>query len=353
MNSRQSEFKRIVGAIFLGLSWFSNSCSVGGNSHLTQADTHSSKETGTESTIQANTGASDSTVPTTAMDTSEGAHSTQADSANVETNTSLFHSTSATSGSGAETSMGGEESISSDTSAGPPETGAASASSSSGGVSTGETSCDGLSAIQGDVWLVVAADKAILSGIECLDGTLNVSGTVGDLSGLESLQIITMDLAFVNEGPLAHASGLSALNVIGGSLEVVVNSELEDFLGMENLKIIGSNFRADSGLKTLNGLQNVVHIGGSVFIGSVNTQTIPSLVSVKALGGVNELYGHLKIFGAGISSLEGFDQLTKIGGDLSIIGNQLLPTCSAKALADKTSPGEVQIGGNLADECGK
>lgn len=335
--------KRIAVSIPLVLALALNSCNIGVTSHLTESNAEPTN-TVTDS-MGASTGSGvltgeGSTVPTT----TEGMDSGGTDSTSNWVSTSLHSTTGSSSTDGAGTF--------STTNARLPDMGTSGSSSSSTMDTTGDASCEGLSTVQGEVWLVDAADKASLKGVECVDGNLKVSGTVANLSGLESLQIITMDLTFLNDGPLVHADGLSALSVIGGSLEVVIDSELADFSGMENLKSIGNNIRVDSGLKSLDGLQNVSYIGGSVFIGNVNVKTIPSLVSVSALGGVGKLNGHLKIFGAGITSLEGFSQLTDIKGDLLIIGNPLLPTCSAKSLADKALPESVQIEGNLADQCG-
>lgn len=332
----------------------STSCKPGAISSVTQTDGLATEGTG--STVpQAETGASGSTSLTSASITDgEETHTNS-----VTSPTGSSTSTKATSDSGlgassdAETGFSSETISSTETSMGPLDTGGGPASSTTGDVTTtGEVSCEALTMIQGDIYLEFAADKKVLEGIECLDGTLVPMGTIGNLSGLENLQIITGNLVFVNEGPLAHANGLSALSMIGGELAVVVDSELEDFSGMENLKFIGGDIRVSSGLKTMNGLQNVKHIGGSIFIGTIMVQKVPSLISTKALSGLDELGGSLQLYGTSVNSLEGFEQLEKIDGDLDLVFNPLLPTCIAKSFAEKTTPKDVQIVGNLADDCG-
>lgn len=274
------------------------------------------------------------------MDTSTSGSSTSSNS----TNSTWSHSASTT-----ESISSSEINPSSESRGEGPETG----ENSSGDVDTmDDTDCRGLSAIKGEVWLEFAADKETLNGIECLDGDLYVLGTVGDLSGLENLKIILGDLNFANEGPLINAEGLTSLKRIGGLLQVGIYSGLEDFSGMENLESIGLGLYIWTGLKSVNGLQGVHHIEGSIFIGAEGVEGVPSFVSTKGLGGLKELGGSLRIYGTSIASLEGFEQIGKISGLLSLVDNQFLPTCIAKSLAEKTSPEEVKIKGNLADECG-
>lgn len=227
----------------------------------------------------------------------------------------------------------------------------ASSTSSTGGdeTMTGEGYCAGWSTINGDVWLEVPGDKEVMKGIECLEGTLYALGTVGDLSGLDTLQLISGGLVFANDGPLIDAKGLSALRRIQGPMSVVIDSGLQDFSGLEGLESIGGII-VQTGVKSFNGLEGVTEVS-NIFIGQPYVQGVPSFVSAKGLGDLSKLE-NLTIYGTSLSSLDGFEQIETITGDLTVIGNSSLLTCSAKALAEKVSPKTVSIVDNLADKCG-
>lgn len=325
----------------VSLVLLANSCTSGTSASATGAGTDDLATGDAQGNPVTEGGDSGSTVPTTAAGTTE---------AEATTSTSA----EPTGGTGAGAASDVETSLSSGESMWPVDSGETSAGSSSGGMdtTTGAASCEGLSTIQGDMWLELPADKAVMSGVECLDGNLYVLGTVENLSGLEALQFISGDLVFANDGPLPDALGLSALKAVGGSLVVVADSQIKDFSGLESLKSIGDNLQiSTSGLTTLNGLQGVSSIANNIGIGDIR-QNVPSLLSLEALSGVTELTHDLLIYGTGIATLEGLQNLKDIGGVLEIVGNHSLPTCTATSFAEKTSPSKINIKANLADGCG-
>lgn len=148
-----------------------------------------------------------------------------------------------------------------------------------------------------------------LSQITKIHGSLIFDYVGADLKGLQNLEMIGADFemeycgfnSFVGLGNLesisgrfflsrtnvSNLNGLGGLKSVGGAFYCKEMVDLKNLTGVENLTSIGSLFLSGgtpghSGLITLDGLQNLKHVGGSIDVFSN-----PSLESIAALQFLN------------------------------------------------------------------
>lgn len=132
---------------------------------------------------------------------------------------------------------------------------------------------------------------------------------------------------------ISSLTGLNVLTFIGGSFTIGSynnnNPNLTNLTGLENLANIGGSFSItnNSVLTSLTGLENLVSIDSSFIIGRWlplwGTIDNPLLSSLSALNNLTFIGGNLSIWGNGnLTSLTGLENLTSIGG-LSIAGTSL------------------------------
>nr|NQU90819.1 T9SS type A sorting domain-containing protein [Bacteroidota bacterium] len=169
---------------------------------------------------------------------------------------------------------------------------------------------------------------------------------------------------------ITNLDGLDVITSIGGTLSIWKNGLLTDLGGLENLTTIGNNLNIGKEqpggvggnlvFATLNGLENLSHIGGWLIIynnpaltniSSLNNLTFlggdmvvaeTALTSLSGLENLNVIYGGLTIGDSqgNLTSLAGLDNITSIEGDL------LISNCAG--LIDLSALSNLQnLGGNF------
>ena len=151
------------------------------------------------------------------------------------------------------------------------------------------------------------------------------------LEGLEQIDSLPGCLIITADNGLSNLNGLDGLEYIGECTNVFVanyilptsigmfvgwnvtwyGQALENLEGLENLKHIEGNvlFVENFGLTSLNGLNNLESIGGSLYLGITSYDSYGYLIS---LGNYD------------LQDLQGLESLTTIGDGLYVVGNSSL-----------------------------
>ena len=186
----------------------------------------------------------------------------------------------------------------------------------------------------------------------CLNiGNYNIgTGSLKDLTGLDSLVSIGSDLIIVNNQRLNDLTGLRGITSIAGYLRILGNDSLENLVGLENISSVGEslhiwytkNLHSTAGLESLSvvegdfsivvndklknllGLESLASIGGYFYLWLND-----SLDSFVGLENLDSIHGNFHISdNLFLSSLSGLNNLTSIGEWFSISGNYRLENLS-------------------------
>ena len=140
--------------------------------------------------------------------------------------------------------------------------------------------------------------------------------------------------------------------VLAGDFAIRSQEDLNELvrLGGHSFSIAGDLSVEASPLVTLAGLENLTRIGGDLSIGSLGASN-EALISLAGLESITSIGGFVSIFGnAALTSLTGLENLASIGGDLSIRRSGVLTDSSAQAFADRLVAGgftgSVTVSGN-------
>ncbi len=168
------------------------------------------------------------------------------------------------------------------------------------------------SEIEGDV-LIHGNDITNLNGLSVIisiGGNLHIGGIIG-----------------TSNNSLISLQGLENLTTIGGSLEITNNSALITITGLNNLSSIGAGLmiHANNALENINGLNGLINVGGPISIGYCG-----GLTTIQELGSIDP---------ASIS-------------DLAIYENGQLSECAIENICNYlTSPNGVVSIYNNSDGC--
>ncbi len=152
----------------------------------------------------------------------------------------------------------------------------------------------------------------------------NANPQLENLTGLENLISVSGDLTIGGNIFMESLSGLNNLSAVGGSLSISNNPALSDISDLESLTSIGGELiigiRSWKGnpmgnplLASLTGLEGITSLSGFALIGN------HALIDLNGLNNVQSVTGYVIIGGNNaLSSLEGLEALTVIGGNLQI-----------------------------------
>lgn len=233
-----------------------------------------------------------------------------------------------------------------------------------------------------------------LSNLKSVNGDLIIDNTrLRDLEGFENLNEVGGDLIILDNGSLDSLAGMAHLTRIGGRLVVEGNALLSGSLNGPPMLIevggdliiggneivgdpkeawaAGKDVLIETHLVRINGLENLKSIGGSLYVRE------PELTDSASLGGLESIGGSLVIQPFSVYDLRNLTTIGKhivmantnatdilleltdlsfIGGDLYIIENYQLPTCTAidfkNRLITQGFSGSAAICGNMEDDCG-
>jgi len=206
------------------------------------------------------------------------------------------------------------------------------------------TRCDSTRVVTGDVDIDAATIESF-RGVGIIDGNLSVAESI-DLRPLECLSTV---IGTVRTGRANTLDGLQHLVAIGGDL--IVARALDRVDELEGLRLIGGSLIAnDTSLRNLDGFRNVRTIGGDLELsGNLSLATIDGFDSLVSIGGsltigvyclapqycltshelrslrgfplLERVEGDLQLHTTSIETVEAFQGLTTVGGQLRIAGN--------------------------------
>ena len=250
-----------------------------------------------------------------------------------------------------------------------------------------DENCDGLDLIVTPDGLQCASSDLIFNsqaevdafGMDCevVAGDLIINGDdITDLSNLSSI-VAVMGRLIIGQGAgnnpaLQSLSGLGNITQIGLDFILNGNPQLTEIDLEGLLERIGRNFEiSNSNLENINGISNIVGIGGAIVF-----ENCPDLQDLNALTVLNRVNGDLSIMNCdalssleglttisiingsfiiedsdGLTSLEGLMVLQRIGGDLNIQENDLLSDCCSilELLESNQITGTITIANNPAN----
>jgi receptor L domain-containing protein len=156
-------------------------------------------------------------------------------------------------------------------------------------------------------------------------------GRASDLLQLEGVEVLDGSLRITDQA-ITDVSALGALVEITGSL-TIDGTSLPNLDGLHNLRRVGYlALDTNRALANVDGLSQLTSIGTDDYIGSLYISGNPALSSLRGLGALTPLGP---------------------GGDVSVTNNPLLPTCEARALAERigSAAGRAETHGNAPDAC--
>lgn len=185
--------------------------------------------------------------------------------------------------------------------------------------------------------------------------TIFANDDLNDFSGLSNLKRIGGGFELSGNESIAGFSGLNNLKYIGGELKLgnpFTNSpSFTNFIGLDSLSYVGGIEIDESYISSLDGLENLDTINrGLVVYHFVPFSNIDALSNLTYLGGnlILSLYGNNATFNSfaplsnlteiggdvyirdtDITSLEGFENITSIGGYFELYGNDDLVNLDA------------------------
>jgi len=152
-----------------------------------------------------------------------------------------------------------------------------------------------------------------------------------NITGLNQLKYLGSDFimnSFQNEYCLQDLSGLSQLDYIGGDFEYVQAS------GCQNA------------LTSLNGLQALKQVGGSILIDRSDLLDLDFLEQLESVGGNLEI-----VHNNDLENLEGLNHTVDINGEVIITDNTVLSECVVQAVCDHLEADYLATIANNAAGC--
>ncbi len=157
-----------------------------------------------------------------------------------------------------------------------------------------------------------------------LNETVIIEGAITDLQGLSNIQELGKNV-FISQTQLIDLDGLQSLNSIGGSLYLEQNENLTSLNGLQNLSSIAEDIsspitglgiiiRENPLLTSLQQLSNLTLLRGGILLSNNGFISLSG-----AFSNLSEIEGSLLLQGSGIGTLEGWENIQRIGRDLQII----------------------------------
>ncbi len=180
--------------------------------------------------------------------------------------------------------------------------------------------------IQGNVEIDGDADITNLNGLNSIviiDGDLEIydNSNLTSLTGLEQLDTITGDLDIIGNG-LVSLNGLNNLNHVAGFVYISDHSSLENIDGLNNLSSIGDFFEIieNTALTSVEGLENLETINGHFQL-----DYNPQLSQLNGLEKLSSVGSYVKIvFNPVLENLDALQNLRHVGETFRIQGNDIL-----------------------------
>lgn len=196
------------------------------------------------------------------------------------------------------------------------------------------------------------ASLAGLNNVQQIGNRLTINNNIqlSNLNGLNNLVNVSQSFIISNNTSLSSITALSNLNHVGGDM-IIENNKLANLNGLQALTIVGSSLvvKNSTGLVNLQGLNNLVTVSRNLEIS--NNSHLLTLAGLNSLTFIGSIQG-----GRGVGSLiiqqnwelqniTDLQSLGVIGGDLFIVSNPVLDTCTTWGICNyiKNPNGEITI----------
>lgn len=225
---------------------------------------------------------------------------------------------------------------------------------------------DGLVAHEGDFSLASADDAAALNGIECIAGTLTLTGGAPATVDLPDLQVITGALAITGATSLVDAV-LDQLDSLGAGISAADNALLEQ-IRLDGLTSLGGDVSLTGNaalvrldIRSLPALPGALiardnpafdRVDGGGLLGIAGDLSLTGGVAADLrLQNVVTVDGALELVGnSGIQDMDAFNDLTTVGGALRVRENPNLDAGQlAQWLQGVNVTGQTETCGNNGD----
>jgi uncharacterized protein YjdB len=196
---------------------------------------------------------------------------------------------------------------------------------------------------QGDFTVTNQTELEALSDCEVIRGTLtidnrNFSESAGatDITDLRALSKLTRvtNLNITTNLALTSLTGLENVTTVTGNLTIGYPSEITIGSSPEPTPLEGNNL-----LTTLSGFDNLQRVGGDLSI-SFND----NLASLEGVGNLETIAGNVTIFwNVGLETLEGLHTLKTVGGNINVGRNPLLESVTGLDSLEQVGDESVSI----------
>ena len=199
-------------------------------------------------------------------------------------------------------------------------------------------------------------------------GRLEISSNdrLANINGLAN--ITSLGLLLVEDNQiLSSLHGLTGITSVGVGLSISGNSRLESMIGLANITSVGTDtsllqygytpfffINSNESLKTLQGLEGITKIGGTLSISdnpaltdldglssvtvlasadgrrdiALSISSNKKLTNVDGLANITAIEGNLSVFeNVGLTNIDGLGSIASVGGLLSIEANNTLINC--------------------------
>ncbi|WP_133406631.1 hypothetical protein [Parashewanella tropica] len=169
------------------------------------------------------------------------------------------------------------------------------------------------------------SDLSPLSGINEIWGDLDIiqNDSLESLSGLDSLTTVSGDISISKNAKLANIGALTNITHVFGDLDLISNPLLTDITGVNNVTAIEGNMVIHgNGIAAIDNLNSLTRIGQDLTIGGVvdgGTADSEFLKSIEGFQALSYLGGDLEVsFNDNLTSIKGFSNLNTVNGSFSI-----------------------------------
>ena len=179
-------------------------------------------------------------------------------------------------------------------------------------------------------------DLTSIGGTMQIGNNINMTGAnpvLVSLEGLSSLSAVDGDLRILGNDIIVDLSGLESLTSIGGSLVIgdwwhtfpCANLSLLSLDGLDNLAFVGDGIQIlgggpfGYGVEDISALSSLTSINGNVYI-----RYVPNLQSLVGFNNISSIGGNLSLLSLGLIDLSGLDNLTSIAGGFKLNRNDPL-----------------------------
>ena len=181
-----------------------------------------------------------------------------------------------------------------------------------------------LSHIGGDLDIRDNLSLKSLNGLEKIEiihkrVSLSRNYKLENLSGLDNLSSINKRLDIGGHPELKSLEGLNNLKSIGRYLDIRENPKLINLKGLDDLQVIGEEIKLTDNLGLINyeGLEKLHSVGGAI-----KKNRCPSLSSLKGMDNLVSV-GELSIGGSLLTTIDGLEKLRIVSGNFSIVNSNL------------------------------